>query len=225
MTEWNTDQEKLALVRAHLYSAVVGDICDSIGLKNQYLPPALQPIDRGLRTVLAGRVLTVAEQDITEAPDESQPWGLMLKALDSLKPDEIYVCSGASGEYALFGELMATAARSRGAAGAVCDGFVRDTHQIVDAKFPVFCRGTYGRDQRGRGTVVDFGSPLTIGAVTLERGDLLIGDIDGIIVVPKDAEGDVISMALAKVRTESEVRVAISRGMLAAEAFERYGVL
>jgi regulator of RNase E activity RraA len=155
MPEWNSDQEMLALVRTHLYSAVIGDICDSIGLSNQYLPPALQPPDRGPRTVLAGRVLTVTEQDITEIPDESQPWGLMLKALDSLKLDEIYVCSGSSGEYALFGELMSTAARSRGAVGAVCNGFVRDAHQIIEAKFPVFCRGTYGRDQRGRGTVID----------------------------------------------------------------------
>ena len=102
MPEWNSDQEMLALVRTHLYSAVIGDICDSIGLKSQYLPPALQPLDRSLRTVLAGRVLTVTEQDIAEIPDESQPWGLMLRALDSLKLDEIYVCSGSSGEYALF---------------------------------------------------------------------------------------------------------------------------
>lgn len=225
MPEWNSDQEMLALVRTHLYSAVIGDICDSMGLRDQYLPSALQPLDRSLRAVLAGRALTVTEQDITEILDESQPWGLMLRALDSLKPGEIYVCSGSSGEYALFGELMTTAARSRGAVGAVCDGFVRDTHQIVDAKFPVFCRGTYGRDQRGRGSVVDFGSSLRIGDVAIERGDLLIGDIDGIIIVPKMAEVDVVTAALAKARTESEVRVAIERGMLATEAFERYGVL
>ncbi|MCL4782731.1 MAG: RraA family protein [Bryobacterales bacterium] len=225
MPEWKSEQEMLALAREHLYTAVIGDICDSVGLRNQFLPATLQPLDRSLRTVLVGRVLTVTEQDITEIPDESQPWGLMLRALDSLKPDEIYLCSGASCEYALFGELMTMAARSRGAVGAVCDGFVRDTHQIVDAKFPVFCQGTYGRDQRGRGMVTDFGAPLTVGGVTVERGDLLIGDIDGIIVLPKVAEEEVLTLALAKARTESEVRVAIANGMLAEEAFARYGVL
>lgn len=225
MPEWKSEREMLALVREHLYTAVIGDVCDSIGLRNQFLPPALQPLDRSLRAALAGRVLTVTEQDISEVRDESQPWGLMLRALDSLKLDEIYLCSGASCEYALWGELMSTAARSRGAVGAVCDGLVRDTHQIIDAKFPVFCQGTYGRDQRGRGMVVDFGAPLVIGGVTVARGDLLIGDIDGVIVLPKIAEEEVLTLALAKARTESEVRVAIAQGMLAEEAFARYGVL
>lgn len=225
MPEWNTDQEMLALVRQHLYSAVVGDICDSIGLRNQYLPSAIQPIDRHRRLVTAGRALTVLEQDITSVRDEAKPWGLMLEALDSLQHDEIYICSGSSGAYALFGELMATAARCRGAVGAVCNGFVRDTHQLIDIGFPVFAYGTYGCDQRGRGTVVDYGIPLSVGGVQVGRGDLLVGDIDGVVLVPREAEVEVLTLSLAKARTESVVRTAISQGMLASEAFARYGVL
>lgn len=225
MSEWNSDQEMLALVRQHLYSAVVGDICDSLGFRNQYLEPAIAPIDRHRRTVLAGRALTVVEQDIDAVVDEAKPWGLMLEALDSLKLDEIYVCSGSTGAYALFGELMATAARNRGAVGAVCNGYVRDTHQLVDMGFSVFCQGTYGCDQRGRGTVVDYGVTLRVGDVDVRRGDLLVGDIDGIVVVPGEVEVEVVTLSLAKARAESEVRTALSRGMVASEAFARYGVL
>ncbi|MCZ2157208.1 MAG: RraA family protein [Bryobacterales bacterium] len=225
MPEWNSDAEMLALVRRHLYSAVIGDICDSLGFRNQYLDAALAPIDRSNRLVLAGRALTVVEQDTDTVEDEENPWGLMLEALDSLSTDEIYVCSGATGSYALFGELMATAARNRGAVGAICNGYVRDTHQLVEMQFPVFCRGTYGCDQRGRGTVTSYGGTLRIGNVDLRRGELLVGDIDGVVIVPLEAEEEVITRALAKARTESVVRVALANGMRAAEAFRQYGVL
>ncbi len=225
MPEWKSDSEMLSLIRRHLYSAVVGDICDAIGFRKQYLDAALAPIDRGGKAILAGRALTVVEQDTDTVEDEANPWGLMLEALDSLGTDEIYVCSGATGSYALFGELMATAARNRGAVGAICNGYVRDTHQLVEMGFPVFCRGTYGCDQRGRGTVTSYGGTLRIGDIDLRRGELLVGDIDGVVVVPLEAEEEVITKALAKARTESVVRIALSQGMPAAEAFRRYGVL
>ncbi len=225
MPEWKTDQEMLALVRRHLYSAVVGDICDEMGLRNQYLPAELQPLDRASRTVLAGRAMTVLEQDIDAVPDERRPWGAMLEALDSLRPDEVYLCSGSQRDYALFGELMATAARRRGAVGAICNGFVRDTHRLLEMGYPVFARGTYGCDQRGRGHVVDYRVPLCVGTVEVQPGDLVVGDIDGVVVVPRKAEVEVITRALAKARTESVVRKAILEGMSATEAFAQYGVL
>jgi regulator of RNase E activity RraA len=225
MPEWNSDEQLFALIRGELYSAVVGDICDSTGLRNQYLPAALRPLDRQSRMVLCGRAMTVQEEDIQGVADESQPWGRMLEALDSLRPDEIYVCAGASPAYALFGELMATAARNRGAAGAICDGFVRDTHQIIALGFPVFCHGSHGCDQRGRGTVRDYRVPLHIGQVLIQPGDLLVGDVDGVVIAPRDAEVEIFTKALAKARAESVVRQALLRGMSASEAFAQYGVL
>jgi regulator of RNase E activity RraA len=113
----------------------------------------------------------------------------------------------------------------RGAVGAVCNGSVRDTHQIVALGFPVFCRGSYGLDQRGRGSVTDYGTPIRVGDATVRPRDLIVGDIDGVLVLPREAEVDVISRALEKARTESVVRKALLQGMKASDAFAQYGVL
>lgn len=224
-SEWKSDDEMLALIRNELYTAVVGDICDQVGLRKQFLPSDVVQLDRYRKVVLAGRAMPVAEQDVDEAPNKQQPWGKMLEALDHLQKNDVYVCSGSVTPYALFGELMSTAAMKRGAVGAVCNGFVRDTHQILARGFPVYCRGAYALDQRGRGVVREYGSTLKFGDVTIQLGDLIVGDVDGVIVVPRDRENEVIVRALAKVRTESEVRRQLQNGMLVTEAFARYGVL
>jgi regulator of RNase E activity RraA len=223
--EWKNDDEMLSLVRKELYTAVVGDICDQVGLRGQFLPPEVRPLDSTKKTIIAGRAMTVAEEDVTEAPDRDQPWGKMLEALDNLATNDVYVCSGSVTPYALFGELMSTAAMKRGAVGAVCNGFVRDTHQVLALGFPVYCRGSYALDQRGRGIVRKYRAPLQFGDVLIRPSDLIVGDVDGVIVVPKERESEVIVRALAKVRTESEVRKQLGQGMLVAEAFARYGVL
>lgn len=223
--EWHNDDEMLSLVRNELYVAVVGDICDQVGLRQQFLPPEILPLDRHKRSILAGRAMTVVEEDVREAPDKDQPWGKMLEALDHLGRNDVYVCSGSVTPYALFGELMSTAAMKRGAVGAVCNGFVRDTYQVLALGFPVYCRGSYALDQRGRGVVRAYRVPLKFGDVVVHPGDLIVGDVDGVIVVPKNREDEVIARALAKVRTESEVRKQLAKGMLVTEAFARYGVL
>lgn len=223
--EWQSDKELFSLIRTELYTAVVGDICDQMGFRNQFLPPELHPLDQRKGNVLAGRAMTVLEEDISEPINETKPWGKMLEALDSLGNGDVYICSGSIAPYALFGELMSTAALKRGAVGAICNGFVRDTHQIMALGFPVYCRGSYARDQRGRGTVRDYRVPLLFGDVWINPGDLVIGDVDGVIVVPLKHEAEVIIQSLAKVRTESVVRTQLTKGMLASEAFSRYGVL
>ena len=149
----------------------------------------------------------------------------MLEALDSLTHNDIYICSRSVAPYALFGELMSTAALKRGAAGAICNGFVRDTHQIIALEFPVYCRGSYGLDQRARGTVKDYRVPLLVGKVLIQPGDLIIGDIDGLVVVPRKQETEIITRAVEKVRKESVVRSELIDGMSTTEAFARYGVL
>ena len=223
--EWQSDRELFSLIRTELYTAVVGDICDQMGFHNQFLPPELRPLDQGKRNVLAGRAMTVREEDVSEPINATKPWGKMLEALDNLDSGDIYICSGSIAPYALFGELMSTAALKRGAVGAICDGFVRDTHQIIALEFPVYCRGSYALDQRGRGTVQDYRVPLLLGNVWINPGDLIIGDVDGLIVVPFKHESEVIINSLAKMRTESVVRMQLANGMFASEAFARYGVL
>jgi regulator of RNase E activity RraA len=176
--------------------------------------------------------MTVLEADVfAEAspgsanPLLSKPFGLMLEALDDLKPGEVYLCTGASPTYALWGELMSTRARLLGAAGAVVDGYSRDTQGILSMDFPTFSWGRYAQDQGPRGKVLDFRVPLEIGGVRIEPGDIVFGDIDGVCIVPRRAEQEVFTAALEKARGEKRVKTAIESGMSAVEAFKKFGIM
>lgn len=149
----------------------------------------------------------------------------MFHALDSLKPNEIYVCSGASPRYAVWGELMSTRALKLKAAGAICDGYCHDTSGILALAFPTFCYGSYAQDQGPRGKVVDYGIPIEIGGIRIRPGDILFGDRDGVLVIPCEAEREAITLALEKAETENKVRLAIEAGISTVEAFERFGVM
>ncbi len=221
---WSTDEDLFDLVRGTLYSAVVGDVMDQAGLLRQFLPPEIRPILPGMR--LAGRAMTVTTEDIAEGEvGADPPFGLMLEALDDLKPREIYVCGGGSPRYALWGELMATRARVLRAEGAVVDGCYRDTDGIIALDFAVFGHGAYAQDQGPRGKVVDYRSRIRIGQAWIETGDVLVGDRDGVCVVPRRHETEIFVRALEKVRGENVVRKEIAAGMPTREAFARYGIM
>jgi regulator of RNase E activity RraA len=149
----------------------------------------------------------------------------MLKALDSMKENEVYIAGGSSPRYALWGELMSTAARMRGAAGAVLAGYIRDTNGILEMNFPVFSFGSYAQDQRGRGQVVDFRVPLEINGVTLQPGDIIFGDVDGVLVLPKQLEVMVVTEALDQVRKEKTARKLLLSGVSAENVFCETGAL
>jgi regulator of RNase E activity RraA len=153
----------------------------------------------------------------------AKPFGLMLEALDDLRPNEVYVATGGSFRYALWGELMSTRARYLKAAGAVLNGFVRDAAGIEALGFPTFCRGLYAQDQGPRGKVIDFRTPVEIERVA--PGDLIFGDREGVLVIPAEVEVEAVDAALAKASTENRVATAIRNGMGAREAFETFGVL
>ena len=218
---WKTDSDLFALCRKELFTAVVGDVMDKLNLRRQFLPPQIRPLEPSMVTV--GRAMTVLEADCFDEPEK--PFGLMLEALDDLKQDEVYVCAGASPTYALWGELMSTRAMKLGAAGAVVDGYVRDTEGILKLKFPTFGYGSYAQDQGPRGQVLDFRCAIEMNGVRIESGDIVFGDVDGVCIVPKDAEEDVIRLALEKARGEKTVRKAIEEGMPAADAFAKYGIM
>ena len=148
----------------------------------------------------------------------------MLHALDDLKRNEVYLCSGSSPTYALWGELMSTRAMKLGAAGAVVNGYSRDTRGILELNFPTFSWGRYAQDQAPRGKVIDFRVPLQVGDVRVESGDIVFGDIDGVCVVPRIIEREVFAKALEKARGEKTVKRAIEKGLSAQEAFNKYGI-
>lgn len=230
MPTWKDDNELFALCREQLYSAVIGDIMDLMGYTRQFLPPRIQPLRDDM--IIAGRAMPVLEADDAGGEDPGRanpslgkPFGLMLQALDDLKPNEVYLCSGASPDYALWGELMSTAARNRGAVGAVVDGWSRDTRGILELGFPTFSYGRYAQDQRPRGKVIDFRCEIEIEGVRVRPGDLVFGDLDGVCIVPREIEDKVITGALEKAHGEKQVFEAIKGGMKAQEAWDKFGIM
>jgi regulator of RNase E activity RraA len=227
---WRDDDELFALARRELFTAVVGDILDKLGFQRQFLPPQIQPLRDDMVTL--GRAMPVLEADVfTDKSPSGQndllakPFGLMLEALDDLKRNEVYLCTGASPAYALWGELMSTRALHLGAAGAVVNGYSRDTRGILALNFPTFSWGRYAQDQAPRGKVIDFRVPLQIGQARVEPGDIVFGDLDGVCVVPRAAEREVFVKALEKARGEKRVQKAIQAGLSARDAFDRFGIL
>ena len=227
MNYWGSDEELYSTVRRDLFTAVVGDVMDTIGLLRQFLPPQIKPLRDDM--VVIGRAMTVLEADVfaeSHGTDSMfEPFGLMFRALDDLKAGEVYICAGASPRYALWGELMSTRAIKLGAAGAVVDGYHRDTRGILRLGFPTFSYGAYAQDQAPRGKVIDFRVPLEIGGVRVMPRDIVFGDLDGVCVIPHAAEEEVFRKALEKVQTENLVGRAIEDGMSAEEAFKKFGVM
>jgi regulator of RNase E activity RraA len=233
-TLWNTDKELYVLAKQELFTAVVGDIMDKMGHLHQFLPPQVRPLDNNM--VVIGRAMTVLEADCFQVLNPNpaspkyngimnRPFGLMLEALDDIKEDEVYICTGSSPRYALWGEIMSTRVKKLGAAGAVVNGYSRDTKGILALNFPCFSYGPYAQDQAPRGKVIDFRSTIEIDGVVINDGDIVFGDIDGVCIVPTQITEEVFTRALEKARGEKQVQTAIENGMSAVKAWETYGIM
>lgn len=218
---WSDDSQLFELVRGELYTPVVGDILDDLGFVHQFLPQAIQPMREAMK--LVGRAMPVVMIDVFGK--QKQPFGKLTEALDQLQPGEIYLASGGEMRCAYWGEILTATAKKRGAVGAVINGFHRDTPKVLEQDWPVFSRGRFAQDSGVRTQVVDYRCPIEIGGVWVEPGDLVFGDLDGVVIVPKKVEQPVIEKALAKARGEKTVRKAIEGGMSSADAFKKYGIL
>ena len=234
MALWKNDDELFTLIREKLYTPVVGDILDQMGYTHQFLPQTIRPLTAlvppnmvgtflpDMRNVVVGWACTILENDVFSQP--KKPFGYLTEALDQLQPNEIYVATGAHNS-ALWGELLTATSRVKGAVGAVIDGPTRDTPQVLEQNFPVFCSGCWAQDSSLRTYVFDFRCPIEIGQVTIHDGDLIFGDVDGVLVVPKAIVEEVIEKALEKAAGEKKVRKAIEGGMSATDAFAKFGIL
>lgn len=229
MNIWYNDNELFKIAKEELFSALVGDILDKIGYQHQFLAPNVKPVRNDM--VVIGRAMPVLEADVfaeslsSNNPMMEKPYGIMFEALDSLKENEVYICSGASPRYALWGGLMSTRAIKLKAAGVVVDGFSRDTNEIEELGFPTFSIGTYAQDQGPRGKVIDYNVSIEFNRVSVNPGDIVFGDRDGVVIVPKQVEKEVFEGAVEKARGEQSVRKALENGMSTVDAFNKFGIM
>jgi len=230
MAFWKNDKELFSITKKELFVALVGDVLDKMGYLHQFLSPNIKPVRSDM--VVIGRAMPVLEADVftesakqTNNPMMEKPFGIMFEALDNLKENEVYICSGASPRYALWGGLMSTRALKLKAEGAVVDGYSRDTNEIERLNFPTFSLGTYAQDQGPRGKVIDYRIPIEFNGILVNPGDVVYGDRDGVLIIPEDAVEEAFSGAIEKARGEKLVQKALEEGMSTVDAFNKFGIM
>ena len=209
------------LMREKLYTPVVGDILDAKGYRHQFLPPDIRPMKDSMK--VAGKAMTVLMIDVFG--DQEKPFGRLCECLDQIQKNEVYVVTGGIKRSSYWGELLTATAKARGGNGAVVDGWHRDTPQVLEQNWPVFSTGSYAQDSGVRMQVHDFRCPIEIGQVTIHDGDYIFGDVDGVLVIPKEIAEEVINEALEKASKEKDLRKAVEAGMPVSEAYIKFGVL
>jgi regulator of RNase E activity RraA len=218
--KWDVDL--CAFVESNLYTAVVSDSMDQLGVRGQAMREYLRPVHP--RCTFAGWARTIACSDIYHIPPD--PYGVEIEAVDSLLPGEVAVVGTQKSERnAPWGELLSTAARARGARGAVVDGLVRDVRKIEELGFPVYAAGIKPVDSMGRGLVTAYNIPVECGEVVVSPGDFVFADFDGVVVVPQAILKEVIDLASEKVRRENSSRAELLEGAYLRDVFAKYGIL
>jgi len=222
MFPFKDDLDMLQFMKTNLYSAVLSDALDYIGLYNQAMRVNIRPIYP--EAVVVGRALTVLSVDVYGRKDE--PYKMEIESVDSLKPGDVLVAStGQSTRTCFWGELLSTAAQARGAHGAIIDGYIRDVRKIINMQFPVFATGMKPVDSNGRSIVIEYNCPVYCGDVVVKAGDIIFGDIDGVVVIPKEAEKDAIEWSLTKVERENRTREELRQGKYLRDVYQKYGIL
>ena len=208
-----------------LSAAILSDIVDSLGLMRRAMRPFVRPLDD--TQVMVGRARTGLYMPAYALREGENPYEIEIALVDDLQPQEVVVlaCNGPSERIAPWGELLTTAAQVRGAAGCVTDGLVRDVRQIRAMHFPVFHGGIGPLDTKGRARMVDRDVRVECGGVSIDPGDLVFGDVDGVVVIPRSHEHAVMDLALEKVRGEDNTRDALLQGESLANVFKRLGIL
>jgi 4-hydroxy-4-methyl-2-oxoglutarate aldolase len=218
------DDREFDIMAEKLYVAVISDILDSMGFRDQVLQPGVAPAQPDPGQVLVGRAATVLVGPQYEVVD--QPYTNQIAAIDALQPGDVVV-SGVGGmtNVAVWGELFSNAAKARGARGFLTDGCHRDTRMVLDLGFPVFSRGPRPVDISGRGTVISIGRPVEVAGVVVHPGDVVFAEVDGVIIIPQDVAEETMSRAFEKVAKEDGAREDLRKGRLLSEVWSKYRVL
>ncbi|AKU17313.1 RraA family protein [Luteipulveratus mongoliensis] len=205
-----------------LTSAILSDALDAVGRRHQVLSPAIRPVVPGMRVF--GRAATV--QFAPTTLDSENPYDEAIDFIDELQAGSVaVVATGNSSRSAFWGELFSAAAIGRGASGVITDGCLRDTPKIADLGFPAFTRGNRPIDYRARMRVVAQAEPVILDGVTVQPGDLLLADDDGIVVIPQGAEHEVLERARARAVAERRVLHELLAGDGLRAVWRRHGIL
>ena len=212
-------------IAARLYTAVLSDVLDSMGLAAQAMRPFVRPLDEDL--VLFGRARTGLYMPRYHVEPGRNPYEVEIALVDDLRPGEVavFACGGPTERIAPWGELLTTASIARGAAGCVTDGLVRDVRRIREMRFPVFHGGIGPLDSKGRAEMMAMDVPVVCGGVRVEAGDYVFGDVDGVVVLPQAAAVEAIRLGLEKVRAEDRTREMLAAGKRLKDVFDELGVL
>ena len=204
------------------YSAVLMDVMDAMGLRIQCLDPAIRPLEPSMRAW--GEAVTIYLEEVTEISPE--PYQIEMEVIDDLKPGQLIVAQcNTTRPCAFWGGLLSNAVVGRQGAGVVTDGDARDYGEIVSLSLPVFCKGLSPYDSLGRLDGVERDIPVVVGGIRVRPGDLIFGDVDGVVVVPQDVADVVIARAWEKVQGENRVRDELRAGSSVVATFKKYGIL
>jgi regulator of RNase E activity RraA len=203
-----------------VYTAAVADVLDDLGRLHQTLPPAIAPLRPGMR--VAGPAFAVEGRAVA-VHDHEASLRRILELLGSIPPRHVAVYATGDDASAQFGELSAVSLVSRGCAGVVLDGGTRDVDLIVESGLPVFCRYATPQDSVPRWEVVAWGHEVEIGGVRVATGDFVVGDADGVVIVPAALVDEVLATAEEIVGTENRVREAVRGGVPPLEAYDTFG--
>ena len=207
-----------------LFTAVLSDALDSVGLTGQAMAHTIRPLDESLK--MCGRARTGIYMEVAHVEEGANPYELEMALIDGLRPGEVAVLAcGGSSRIAPWAGLLSTATTMRGGAGCVTDGFVRDILEIRRLKLPVFHGGIAPLDSKGRGQIQAIDVPVTCGGVRVVPGDLVFGDADGLVVVPQAAEAAVLAAAYDKIDGESHTLRELQQGALLRDVYAKYGIL
>jgi 4-hydroxy-4-methyl-2-oxoglutarate aldolase len=216
------DEEYLDRISGQLYSSVLADIMDDLGHRQQTMDHHVRPLYPGAK--VAGRAATMLAVEVSKLPDN--PYDKLMELLDGLVPGEVVV--GAVQSHitaALWGELLSTHTRAKGGRGVVLDGLSRDSWGIVEMKFPVFAKGLSPADSKGRLEVIAIRGTIPVAGVPVSDGDLVLADDDGVVVVPREIEDEVVRLAFEKVSGEDVMRDILRKGANLRAVFKEHGIL
>ena len=215
------DVETLDMLE-NLYAAVVADVLDSLGYRQQTLGASIRALTPAVK--VCGRVYTARAETVHEIPAE--PYKLEMAAIDTMTAgDVLLVDAGHNTQSAFWGELLSTACGAKGVRGVVMSGCSRDLWALNRMDFPVFGIGCTPADSKGRLDVTAIGEPVEIDGVAAKTGDYVIGDLDGVVIVPREAAGEALRLASEKVSGENTVRDELAAGVPVSEDFRKHGIL